>query len=76
MKNTDTPIKTVQKPKAENKTEIKFGVEAVDLSKGADPLAAADVFARGRGVDGVLLTLSSSNSDAVAAKTIATNVRT
>ncbi len=29
-KNTDTQIKTEQKPKVENKTEIKFGAEAID----------------------------------------------
>ncbi len=29
-KNTDAQVKTEQKSKAENKTEIKFGVEAVD----------------------------------------------
>jgi threonine dehydrogenase-like Zn-dependent dehydrogenase len=36
----------------------RFGAETVDLSKGEDPLAAAEAFSRGRGVDGVILTLA------------------
>lgn len=33
----------------------EFGAETVDLSKGEDPLAVAQAFSRGRGVDGVLV---------------------
>ena len=43
----------------------QFGAETVDLSKGEDPLARANAISRGRGVDGVLLTLSSKSSDPV-----------
>jgi predicted dehydrogenase/threonine dehydrogenase-like Zn-dependent dehydrogenase len=42
-----------------------FGAETVDLSAGEDPLAAADSFSRGRGVDGVLLTLAARDSEPV-----------
>lgn len=42
-----------------------FGAEVVDLSKGEDPLAAAQRFSRGRGVDGVLLTASTDSNDPV-----------
>lgn len=41
----------------------EFGAETCDLGNGEDPLAKAAVFSKGRGVDGVILTLSS-NSDA------------
>lgn len=41
----------------------RFGAETVDLSKGEDPLARALAFSRGRGVDGVLLTLSTKSSE-------------
>ncbi len=41
----------------------QFGAETVDLSKGEDPLSRALVFSRGRGVDGVLLTLSAKSSE-------------
>ncbi len=41
----------------------QFGAEIVDLSLGADPLAAAEAFSRGRGVDAVLLTASTPSSD-------------
>lgn len=40
-----------------------FGAEAMDLSSGIDPVAAAHTFTRGRGVDGVLIT-ASTDSDA------------
>lgn len=43
----------------------QFGAETVELAQGADPLAAAEAFSRGRGVDGVLLTLSASSSEPV-----------
>lgn len=40
-----------------------FGAQTVDLSSGADPVAAALAFANGRGVDGVLITASTKSSD-------------
>lgn len=42
-----------------------FGAETFDPSAG-DAVAAAEAFARGRGADGVLLTLSTTSSDPVA----------
>jgi predicted dehydrogenase/threonine dehydrogenase-like Zn-dependent dehydrogenase len=44
----------------------QFGAECVDLSRGEDPVAAAMAFSRGRGVDAVLLTASTSSSEPVA----------
>lgn len=41
----------------------QFGAETVDLSKGEDPVITAQAFSRGRGVDGVLITASSSSDD-------------
>jgi predicted dehydrogenase/threonine dehydrogenase-like Zn-dependent dehydrogenase len=41
------------------------GLGAETAAPGADPVAAAQAFARGRGVDGVLLTLSTSDSKPV-----------
>ena len=43
----------------------RFGAETVDLSAGEDPLAAAQVFSRGRGVDAVLLTASTASNEPV-----------
>jgi predicted dehydrogenase len=43
----------------------QFGAECVDLSRGEDPVAAAMTFSRGRGVDAVLLTASTSSSEPV-----------
>lgn len=42
-----------------------FGAEVVDLSAGEDPLAAAEAFSRGRGVDAVLITASTSSNEPV-----------
>ena len=42
-----------------------FGAEAVDLSKGEDPLAAAQAFSKGRGVDAVIITASTKSSEPV-----------
>jgi predicted dehydrogenase len=39
-----------------------YGAECIDIS-GEDPVAAANAFSRGRGVDGVILTLSSKSSE-------------
>jgi predicted dehydrogenase/threonine dehydrogenase-like Zn-dependent dehydrogenase len=44
-----------------------FGAEVCDLAAGENPLAVAETFARGRGVDGVLLTLSSTSDEPVSA---------
>jgi predicted dehydrogenase/threonine dehydrogenase-like Zn-dependent dehydrogenase len=43
----------------------RFGADTVDLSRGEDPLAAAEAFSRGRGVDGVILTLAAKSSEPV-----------
>jgi predicted dehydrogenase len=44
----------------------QFGAEVVDLSRGDDPLAAAQGFSRGRGVDAVIVTASTSSSEPIA----------
>lgn len=41
----------------------RFGAETVDLSAGADPLAAAQAFSRGRGVDAVIVTAATKSSE-------------
>jgi len=43
-----------------------FGAETADLSRGEDPLALAALTTRGRGVDGVLLTLSTRSREPLA----------
>ncbi|THB73095.1 MAG: dehydrogenase, partial [Gammaproteobacteria bacterium] len=40
-----------------------FGAEVVDLSKGDDPIAAANSFSRGRGVDGVVITAATKSNE-------------
>jgi predicted dehydrogenase/threonine dehydrogenase-like Zn-dependent dehydrogenase len=42
-----------------------FGAEVVDLSAGEDPLAVAQAFSRGRGVDAVLITASTKSNEPV-----------
>lgn len=42
-----------------------FGAEVVDLSAGQDPVAAAQTFSRGRGVDGVIITASTRSNEPV-----------
>jgi len=42
-----------------------FGAQTVDLSAGADAVAAATAFSRGRGVDAVLVTASSKSSEPI-----------
>lgn len=42
-----------------------FGATVVDLSAGQDPVAAANDFSRGRGVDAVILTASTRSSEPV-----------
>ncbi|HET9977317.1 MAG TPA: bi-domain-containing oxidoreductase, partial [Burkholderiaceae bacterium] len=41
----------------------RFGAEVVDLGGGADPVAAAAAFSRGRGVDAVIVTASTASSE-------------
>ena len=43
----------------------QFGAEVVDLSRQEDPVAAARVFSRGRGVDAVLITASTQSNEPV-----------
>jgi predicted dehydrogenase len=43
----------------------QFGAEVVDLGAGEDPVAAAQAFARGRGVDAVILAASTESSEPV-----------
>lgn len=43
-----------------------FGIETVDLSCDEDPLAAADRLSRGRGVDAVLVTATTTSSEPIA----------
>ena len=43
----------------------ELGAETVDLSKGEDPLQAAEVFSRGRGVDAVIITASTKSNEPV-----------
>lgn len=43
----------------------RFGAEVADLRAGVDPVAAAASFSRGRGVDAVILTASTSSSEPV-----------
>jgi predicted dehydrogenase/threonine dehydrogenase-like Zn-dependent dehydrogenase len=40
-----------------------FGAEVVDLKAGADPVAAATAFSRGRGVDAVIVTAATRSSE-------------
>lgn len=43
----------------------QFGADVVDLSTGEDPVAAANVFSRGRGVDAVIITASTKSNEPV-----------
>lgn len=43
----------------------RFGAEVVDLKSGADPVAAAAAFSRGRGVDAVIITASTKSNEPV-----------
>lgn len=43
----------------------RFGAETVDLAAGQDPVAAAARFSRGRGVDAVLITASTTSNEPV-----------
>ena len=41
----------------------RFGAETVDLSAGQDPVAAAEQFSRGRGVDAVIVTAATKSNE-------------
>lgn len=41
----------------------QFGAETVDLSQGQDPIAIANAFSRGRGVDGVIVAASTKSDE-------------
>jgi predicted dehydrogenase/threonine dehydrogenase-like Zn-dependent dehydrogenase len=41
----------------------QLGAEVVDLASGQDPLAAAELFSRGRGVDAVIVTAATKSSE-------------
>ena len=41
----------------------QFGAEIVDLSQGQDPIAAADAFSRGRGMDAVIVTAATKSNE-------------
>jgi predicted dehydrogenase len=43
----------------------QFGAEVVDLAAGEDPVAAANSFSRGRGVDAVIITASTKSNEPV-----------
>lgn len=43
----------------------QFGATTVELGQGEDPLAAAETFSRGLGVDGVLITAATQSNDPV-----------
>ncbi|MDQ2668595.1 MAG: bi-domain-containing oxidoreductase [Gemmatimonadota bacterium] len=43
----------------------QFGAEVVDLAAGEDPIAAANAFSRGRGVDAVIITASTKSNEPV-----------
>lgn len=41
----------------------KYGAEIVDLSQGQNPIAAAEAFSRGQGVDGVIITAATKSNE-------------
>ena len=43
----------------------RFGAEVVDLSAGQDPVEAAEIFSRGRGVDAVIVTAATRSSEPI-----------
>jgi predicted dehydrogenase/threonine dehydrogenase-like Zn-dependent dehydrogenase len=43
----------------------RFGAETVDVSRGEDPVVAAEHFSRGRGMDGVLITAATKSNEPV-----------
>jgi predicted dehydrogenase/threonine dehydrogenase-like Zn-dependent dehydrogenase len=47
------------------KLAAQFGAETVDLSTGADPVRAAELFTDGHGIDGVLITASTKSDELI-----------
>lgn len=43
----------------------QFGAEVVDLAAGQDPVIAAEIFSRGRGVDAVIVTAATKSSEPI-----------
>ncbi len=43
----------------------EFGAETIDLSKNEDPIAKANIFSNGRGVDGVIIAASSDSEEII-----------
>jgi predicted dehydrogenase len=43
----------------------RFGAEVCDLSQGGDPIAAADAFSKGRGIDAAIIATATSSNDPV-----------
>jgi len=43
----------------------RFGAEVVDLNSGQDPIKTAEIYSRGRGVDGVIVTASTKSSEPI-----------
>lgn len=43
----------------------QFGAETCNLSNGGDPLAAADAFSRGRGIDAAIIATATSSNDPI-----------
>jgi predicted dehydrogenase len=52
-----------------------FGAEVVDLSRGEDPISAADRFSRHRGVDGVIITAATRSSEPVHQAALMSRIR-
>jgi len=50
---------------AKGELASQFGAEVVALDQGEDPLAAANVFSQGHGVDGVIITASTRSNEPV-----------
>ena len=50
---------------AKLKMARQFGAETVDVSAGQDPVAAAQAFSRGRGIDAVVITASTKSNEPV-----------
>ena len=48
--------------KCECELAASFGASVADLSRGEDPIAAAQIFFRNRGVDGVIITASTKSN--------------
>ena len=51
--------------KAKLKLARQFGAEVVDLAEGQDPVRAAEIYSRGRGVDAVIVTAATKSSEPI-----------